>query len=53
VLIDSRRCIWAAGLYGCTIIPKSIHSTPHQGNLKGIDIHSSQAGDILGNFKDQ
>jgi cation diffusion facilitator CzcD-associated flavoprotein CzcO len=47
------KCIWAAGLNGCAIIPKSIRTTLHQGNFKGIDIHSSQAGDILGNFKNK
>jgi cation diffusion facilitator CzcD-associated flavoprotein CzcO len=40
------KCIWAAGLNGCAIIPKSIGTTLHQGNFKGIDIHSSQTGDI-------
>lgn len=40
------KCIWAAGLNGCAMIPKSIRTTLHQVNFKGIDIHSSQAGDI-------
>lgn len=47
------KCIWAAGLNGCAMIPKSIRTTLHQANFKGIDIHSSQTGDIWGNFKDK
>jgi cation diffusion facilitator CzcD-associated flavoprotein CzcO len=47
------KCIWAAGLNGCAKIPRSIRTTLHEGGFKGIDIHSSEAGDVLGNFKDK
>jgi cation diffusion facilitator CzcD-associated flavoprotein CzcO len=47
------KCIWAAGENGSAKIPRSIRNTLHEGGFEGIDIHSSQAGDMLGNFKDK
>lgn len=45
------KCIWAAGSNGCAKIPKSIRSILQKGGFKGVDLHSSQAANRLGDMK--